>query len=132
MSKDYYKILDVSREASEEEVKKAFKQKALKYHPDREGGDEDKFKEASEAYQVLSNKEKRAQYDQFGSEAPFGGGAGAGGNPYEGFSGFGGGPQGFDIDLEDILGDFFGRRKRSQQNTKQGEDIEVDVRISFA
>ncbi len=66
MKKDYYKILGVSRDASEEEIKKAYRRLAHKYHPDKPGGDEQKFKEINEAYQVLSNKEKRAQYDRFG------------------------------------------------------------------
>ena len=64
---DYYRILGVSKNASQEEIKKAFRKLAHKYHPDKAGGDEKKFKEINEAYQVLSNKEKRAQYDQFGT-----------------------------------------------------------------
>ena len=84
MSEDYYKILGVPEDASEEEIKKAYRRLALKYHPDR-GGDEEKFKEINEAYQVLSDDKKRAQYDQFGTafeDAQ----AGAGG--FSGFSGF--------------------------------------------
>ena len=115
--RDYYEILGVSKSASTEEIKRAYRKLALEHHPDR-GGDEEKFKEINEAYQVLSDPQKRAQFDQFG-HAAFGGaapGAGAGG-----FGGFGdfrreGGAQGFESSgfefnfgggLGDIFGDLF-------------------------
>src|SRR3989338_164379 len=103
--KDYYKILGVNRDASEEEVKKAFRKLAHAYHPDKSGGDEAKFKEVSEAYSVLSDKKKRQQYDAFGSAGAGAGGFQGGFDPSQfgfDFSGFGG--QGFDAgDLSDIL-----------------------------
>ena len=77
MAKDYYKILGVEKAANEEEIKKAYRKLAHKHHPDKAGGDESKFKEINEAYQILSDKNKRMQYDQFGSA--FGGGQGFGG-----------------------------------------------------
>lgn len=113
MSKDYYKILGVEKSASGEEIKKAYRKLALEYHPDRGGGEaaEKKFKEINEAYQVLSNPEKRSQYDQFGS-ASFNGGSGQnqgfGGFDFSGFQsdgfgfGFGGG-------IGDIFEEFFGQ-----------------------
>ena len=100
MSKaDYYEVLGVSREASDQELKSAYRKLALKYHPDRNPGDraaEEKFKEASEAYQVLCDADKRAAYDRYGH-------AGVGAAGPGGFSGFGGA-----VDLGDIFGDLFG------------------------
>ncbi len=126
--KDYYKILGVERGASEEEIKKAFRKLAHVYHPDKSGGDEAKFKEASEAYAVLSDKKKREQYDQFGSAGPGAGFGGAGFNPNDfgfDFSGFG--TQGFDTgDLSDILSSIFGGRR-----VRRGRDIAVDIELSF-
>jgi len=114
MAKDYYDILGVSRSASEDEIKRAFRKKAHELHPDKAHGDEAKFKEANEAYQVLSNKEKKGQYDQFGQtfdQARRQGGAGPGG--FGGFGDFsqGGGFQQGNVDfgdLGDIFGDIFG------------------------
>src|SRR3989338_8538211 len=110
--KDYYKILGVNKNASEEEIKKAFSKLAHVHHPDKSGGNEAKFKEASEAYTVLSDKKKRAQYDTFGS-AGSQGGQGSGGAGFDpsgfgfDFSGFGN--AGFDTgDLGDILSSIFG------------------------
>lgn len=122
--KDYYKILGVNRDASEDEIKKAFRKLAHAYHPDKSGGDEAKFKEVSEAYSVLSDKKKRQQYDAFGSAGP-----GAGGfNPSDfgfDFSGFG--TQGFDAsDLGDILSSIFGGRR-----VRRGRDVAVDIELSF-
>ena len=97
---DYYDILGVSRDASADDIKKAYRKMAHKYHPDKQGGDEEKFKEINEAYQVLGNEQKRSQYDQFGSAGP---GAGAG------FGGFG--SQGFNVNFDgfgDIFETFFG------------------------
>src|SRR3989344_233291 len=126
--KDYYKILGVNRDASEEEVKKAFRKLAHAYHPDKSGGDEAKFKEVSEAYSVLSDKKKRAQYDAYGSAGASGGFGGAGFNPQDfgfDFSGFG--ANGFDTgDLGDILSSIFGGRR-----VRRGRDIAVDIELSF-
>jgi len=83
MSQDYYSVLGVDKKATDEEIKKAFRKAAHKHHPDKDGGDEAKFKEINEAYQVLGNKEKRSQYDQFGSAF---GNAGAGGPGGGGFN----------------------------------------------
>lgn len=130
MGKDYYKILGVEKSSSDAEIKKAFRKLAHEYHPDKASGDEAKFKEINEAYQVLGNKERRSQYDQFGTT--FDGQAGGpGGNPFgQGFGGFGN-AQNIDFDLGDIFGDFFGGGMRGQSRSKRGSDIEVDVEISL-
>ncbi len=111
MKKDYYDILGVKKGASEDEIKTAFRKIAHKYHPDKKGGDEAKFKEASEAYSVLSDKKKRAEYDTYGKTFAGGGpqggqGGGFGGFDFSGFQGQGG--QAFEFDLGDIFGDIFG------------------------
>lgn len=129
--KDYYKILGVDKNASQDEIKKAFRALAHKHHPDK-GGDAEKFKEASEAYQTLSDEKKRQQYDTYGSAGPNQGFGGQGGFDYSGFQGgFGG--QGFEgnIDLNDIFGDFFGGGRRREQ-ARRGRDIAVDLEISFS
>lgn len=130
MAKDYYKILGVNRNASEEEVKKAFRKLAHVYHPDKSGGNEAKFKEASEAYSVLSDKKKRAQYDNFGATSSAGGGMGFDPSSFGfDFSGFGNGfgNVGFDTgDLGDILSSIFGGRR-----VRRGRDIAVDIELSF-
>jgi len=128
--KDYYKILGVNKNASEEEVKKAFRKLAHAHHPDKSGGDEAKFKEVSEAYSVLSDKKKRQQYDAYGSADAGAGFGGAGGfNPNDfgfDFSGFGA-QQGFDTgDFGDILSSIFGGRR-----VRRGRDVAVDIEISF-
>ena len=126
MSNDYYKILGVNKDASEEEIKKAFRKLAHVYHPDKSGGNEAKFKEASEAYAVLSDKKKRAQYDSFGSAGPGANGAGfdPSGFGFD-FSGFAN--AGFDTgDLGDILSSIFGGRR-----VRRGRDIAVDIELSF-
>lgn len=105
MSKDYYDILGVPKTASEADIKKAFRSKAHKLHPDK-GGDKAKFQEINEAYQVLGDKNKRAQYDQFGSAGPAGGFGGAGASGFDGFGGFrsaGGGMGGFGSIFEDLF-----------------------------
>ena len=125
MSKDYYKILDIEKSASQDEIKKAFRKVAHKYHPDKKDGDEVKFKEANEAYQVLSNEQKRAQYDRFGSSGP----NPFGGQQQGGFGGFGQGAQ-FDfgdIDLGDLFGGFGGQRRKR----KRGEDLQTRIELSF-
>lgn len=134
MSKDYYKILNLSKGASQDDVKRVFRELAHKHHPDK-GGDAEKFKEINEAYQVLGNAEKRKQYDQYGTTFD-NMGAGAGENPFSGFGGFGNG-QGFNInmdDLGDIMGDFFnmgGRRGTRAKTKARGADIEMNLNLSF-
>lgn len=124
MPKDYYNILGVQKGASKDELKKAFRKKAHEHHPDK-GGDEAKFKEVNEAYQVLSDDTKRQQYDQFGQTFD-----GAGGFPGGG-AGFGGFPGGVNFeDLGDIFGDFFGGG-RSRSRAPRGQDVMMDVEISF-
>lgn len=139
MAKDYYNILGVSKDAGEDEIKKAYRKLAHKYHPDKEGGDEAKFKEINEAYQVLSDKQKRSQYDRFGQtfeNAQSGGGFGG----FEGFRDFSSFANGFGFDFggrgggfEDIFSDIFGAAGmgRSSSQPAAGADITVDVEISF-
>ncbi|MFH0806778.1 MAG: molecular chaperone DnaJ [Candidatus Brennerbacteria bacterium] len=137
MSKDYYKILGVVKSASEEEVKKAYRKLAHEHHPDKSGGSEAKFKEVNEAYQVLGNKEKRAQYDRFGQVFEGGPSGYSGQSPFGGFGGFN--PQGFHVNMEDFgdLGDIFegmfeqfggGRRRETY---KRGSDVEVVAELSL-
>ncbi len=134
MSKrDYYDILGVSKGASDDEIKKAFRRQAVQHHPDK-GGDEAKFKELNEAYDVLKDEQKRQRYDQFG-HAGVGGNAGGGGNPFEGFGGFGGG-QGMNFDFGgggfgDIFDQFFGGGGSRQRGPKRGRDIEVELQLTF-
>jgi len=137
MSKDYYQILGVPKSASKEEMKKAYRKLAHKYHPDKKDGDEKKFKEINEAYTVLSNDQKRAQFDQFGSGFQ-GGGAGSGSGQGSGgfggfdFSGFSQGAGGQDIDLNDILGSIFGGRGGGGfGRRRKGQDIAIDLEIEF-
>ena len=130
--KDYYQILGIQKTASEADIKSAFRKLAHKYHPDKKGGDEQKFKEASEAYAVLSDKSKRAQYDAHGHSFA-GGGAGAGqgfgGFDFSGFQQAGGfGGQGVEFDLGDIFGEFFGG---GRQQARRGRDISIDIELPF-
>jgi molecular chaperone DnaJ len=127
--KDYYEVLGTTKSASPEEVKKAYRKSALKYHPDKNKGDkaaESKFKEASEAYHILSNKERRANYDQFG-HAAFEGNAGPrGGFGNSDFSGS------FSDIFEDLFEDFGGRsRSRGRSTNFRGEDLRFDLSISL-
>jgi len=131
-NKDYYKILGVDKSASKEDIKKAFRKLAHEHHPDK-GGNAEKFKEISEAYTVLSDDSKRAQYDQFGTTGPsgFGGGQGGGFNAQDfgfDFSGFQNG-QNFEFDLGDIFGDFF---VGGRSTTRKGKDISIDLDLTFA
>ena len=137
MSKDYYKILGVEKNATTDEVKKAFKKAAMQHHPDRPGGDEKKFKEVNEAYQVLSDADKRTKYDQFGSDFEQQGGFG-GGASWEDFMSQARGGQGggfnFDFggeDLGDIFGSMFGGGSRRATRQSRGADIQVDVELDF-
>jgi len=133
MPKDFYKTLEVDKNASKEEIKKSFHKLAHKYHPDKNKGDDKKFKEINEAYQTLSDDKKRASYDQFGNADM--GGASYGGNPGGGFGGFGyqnaNGEMEFDMgDLGDIFGDFFGGGGR-KQSVRRGRDISTEIDLSF-
>lgn len=129
--RDYYEVLGVSKSASEDEIKKAYRQLAKKCHPDMNPGDktaEAKFKEASEAYAVLSDPEKRKQYDQFG-HAAFDQGAGGGGGGFD-FSNMG--------DMGDIFGDIFsdlfgggGRTRRASNGPMKGANVRAGIRITF-
>ncbi len=130
MSKDYYKVLGVEKNASKEDIKKAFRKLAHEFHPDKKGGNEGKFKEVNEAYGILSDDTKRAQYDAYGTA----GFSGAGGfNPNQGFGGFDfSGFQnagGVEFDLGDIFGEFFGGGGRTKN--KRGKDISIDISLSF-
>ena len=136
--RDYYEVLGVEKGAGADEIKKAYRKKAMKYHPDRNPGDKDaeeKFKELGEAYEVLSDEDKRSRYDQFG----FAGvdpnyGAGQGGFGGQGFGGFGGGFGGFG-DFGDIFGDLFGggstRRSNAQNAPRRGENVGARLELSF-
>ncbi len=137
MASDYYNTLGVSKNASADEIKKAFRKLAQQHHPDKPGGDEAKFQEINEAYTVLSDEKKRAQYDQFGSAGGFSGGGGQGfGGGFEGFDfnnfaqGFGGQGANVEFDLNDLFGSIFGGRGGGRR-TPRGRDIVIDVTISF-
>ncbi len=149
MPKDYYQILNVSKTATQDEIKKAFRKLAHEHHPDKKTGNEAKFKELNEAYQILSNQEKRQKYDQFGSAAFEGQGfagtgmnwedimrqAGFGGRSAQG--GWGGGDVNIDFgDLGDILGGMFGfstgrGRGPRRGHPTRGEDMEIEISLDF-
>jgi len=148
MSKDYYNILGLDRNAGQEEIKKAFRKKAHQYHPDKAGGDEAKFKEINEAYQVLGDPKRKAQYDQFGSvfeHAQTGGGF-SGFEGFRDFAGFangfstqGGPASGWNFDIDDLgdifggLGDIFGFNSgRRKSRSRRGNDIRVNLSIDFS
>lgn len=134
MSKrDYYEVLGIAKDASADEIKKAFRKLAVQHHPDKEGGDEAKFKEASEAYEVLKDDAKRQRYDQFGHAGVGGASGGGGGNPFGGFSG----AQGMHFDfgdggLGDIFGSFFGGGGGQQRRSDDmGRDVQTDITLGF-
>ncbi len=129
--KNYYDILGIAKTASEDDIKKAFRKLAQKYHPDKKGGDEAKFKEASEAYAVLSDKKKRAEYDTYGKTFAGSGQQGFGGFDFSNFAqgaGFGGNGQSFEFDLGDIFSEFF---SQGGQRAAKGRDISIDIELSF-
>ncbi len=129
--KNYYDLLGIPKTATDEDIKKAFRKLAHKYHPDKKGGDEAKFKEVSEAYSVLSDKKKRAEYDTYGKTFAGGGGpqqGGFGGFDFSNFQGFGGQGGSVEFDLGDIFGDVFGG---GQARAKRGRDISIDIELSF-
>lgn len=137
MSKrDYYEALGVSKDASADEIKKAFRRLAVQHHPDKEGGDESKFKEINEAYEVLKDQSKRQRYDRFG-HAGVGSSAASDGNPFGGGdanAGYGGQNVNFDfgdLGFGDIFENFFGGRQHSAHQQRRGRDIEARVDISF-
>lgn len=134
--RDYYEVLGVNKSASQDEIKKAYRKAAVKYHPDKEGGDEDKFKEASEAYEVLSNSDKKQRYDQFGHAGVGSSAAGGGPGATSGWSGFGGQNVNVDfgdfgVDIGDIFDQFFGGGFGGARRQRKGRDVQTRVVISF-
>ncbi|MDR1940924.1 MAG: molecular chaperone DnaJ [Endomicrobium sp.] len=133
MKRDYYEVLGVAKTAAAEEIKSAYRKLALKYHPDKNPGNkeaEEKFKEINEAYEILSDAQKKQQYDAFGHDAP-----GAGGNPFGG----GGSYTQYGDDMGDIFGDIFSnvfggaaRRSSSRTSQRRGGDLRVDIEVSYA
>ena len=125
--RDYYDVLGVANSASKDEIKKAYRKLALKYHPDKTKGDkssEEKFKEASEAYHVLSDEKRKANYDQFGHAAFEGSGGGG-----QGFGGFD--ASSFSDIFEDFFGDFGSRNTSSRRSNNRGNDLRYDINISL-
>jgi molecular chaperone DnaJ len=128
--KDYYQTLGIEKNASKDDIKKAFRKLAHQYHPDKKGGNESKFKEVNEAYGILSDDKKRAEYDAYGRVF-----SGAGGSEDAGFGGFdfsqfsqGFNQNGFEFDLGDIFSEFFGGGKA---RTPRGRDISIDLNLTF-
>lgn len=131
--KDYYSILGVQKTASEDDIKKAYRKLAHQYHPDKAGGDEAKFKEINEAYQVLSDKNKRTQYDRFGTAEPMGGFGNGAGQGFGGFGGFDPSQFGDMGDFGDIFESFFeGMGVQPRRKTyEKGADLEMQEQISL-
>ena len=131
MNKDYYEILGIPKGSSKDEVKKAFRKLASKHHPDKQGGDEEKYKEVTEAYAVLSDDKKKAEYDTYGHAFNNGGGGNPGGFNWGDFQQQGGGfnAGGFEFDLNDIFENFgFGGGRRAER----GRDISIDINLTFS
>jgi molecular chaperone DnaJ len=132
---DYYTILGLEKGASRDEVKKAFRKLAAKYHPDKKTGDEDKYKEITEAYAVLGDEKKKAEYDTYGHAFNNGGGgagagAGFGGFNWQDFAGQAAGGQGFEFDINDIFQNF-GFGGGQQQQVQRGRDVSIDINLNF-
>ena len=141
MAKDYYNVLGVDKKATPDDIKKAFRKLAHKYHPDKGGTDESKFKEITEAYSVLSDDKKRREYDAYGQAFPGGNGSAPQGGPFGGFDfsqfqgqgspfGAGFGQGGVDFDFGDIFGDMFSGG-RGRERTPRGRDISIDLEVPF-
>lgn len=138
MGKDYYKTLGIDKSATQEEIKKAFRKLAHQHHPDKAGGDESKFKDINEAYQVLGDAEKRKRYDQFGSAFEHGQANGSGPQGYGGFNGY---ANGFEFNMDDLgdifggLGDMFGfgngRGRSGGGQTRKGGNIHAVLNLDF-
>lgn len=134
--RDYYEILGLGKDASDDEIKKAFRRAAIEHHPDKTGGDDSQFKEINEAYEVLKDSSKRQRYDQFGHAGVGSSASSDGGNP---FAGFGGGGQEMhfdfgDLGLGDILGSFFATGQGGNAQGAQrahGNDVETAIELSF-
>ena len=142
MAKDFYDILGVTKSANQDEIKKAFHKLAHQHHPDKDSGNADKFKEANEAYQTLSNPEKRKQYDQFGSAFGASGGPGGfnysdfaraqGNNPFGGFQSGGFNNVNFYFgDLGDVFSSFFGGAQTRTRKSQRGDDVEIELAVDF-
>ncbi|MFO0780981.1 MAG: DnaJ domain-containing protein [Candidatus Gracilibacteria bacterium] len=143
MAQDYYELLGVSKTATDQEIKKAYRKLALQFHPDKNKGDqaaEKKFKEINQAYEVLSDKQKRAQYDQFGAAGAQGFGSGGFGGQWFGGQGFDpnnvdfsqfGDMGGFADIFETFFGQQTGRSRRNKRGPSQGEHIEFEMTITF-
>ena len=133
MNKDYYTILGIERNATKDDIKKAFRKLAHKHHPDKGNTDDAKFKEISEAYNILSDDKRRAEYDSYGRVFN---GAGAPGAPGAGFEGFDSGGSGFNaqdfqnFDLGDIFTEFFNGGGGARR-VKRGRDISIDLELPF-
>jgi molecular chaperone DnaJ len=139
MANNFYDILGVSKSSSEDEIKRAYRKLAHQYHPDKGSGNEQKFKEVNEAYQVLGNADKRHQYDTYGTTFDqaqrngqgYGGGFNpAGGNPFGDF-GFGNQGAGVEFDIGDIFGDIFGGRQERESRRNRGIDLEMGLKLTF-